>query len=296
MLSNRIMYLTAPPRPVPLRVMCRALLGITGTIGAAFLILGLMFTLAFGGGFNPIDELRLALSTTTAQGTVTEVIVTNATENNVPVYEYHFTFHTLDGQTFTARSYATGRRWSPEDRVEVQYVPDEPTIATMEETRRSQFTPWVFSLVLLFPAIGAALFVTATLGGLRQVMLLRHGEIARAQALSQEMTNVRVNNVPVIKYTYEFEAHDGETYLGSSKALPSERIGDEAQEPVLYLPSNPGVSTLVDGLPLRHPLDVDGAGQWITHESIWPVVWYGLIWTAIIALVTFGLLRILGTL
>ncbi len=296
MLSNRITYLAAPPRSVPLRVACRALLGITGTIGAIFLVLGLAFALAFGGGLNPIDELRLALSTTTAQGVVTNVVATNCTENDVPVYEYHFTFSTPDGQTVTAQSYATGRGWSPENRVKIKYVPGKPTVATMEETRRSQFSPWVFSLVLIFPAIGAAFFVTATLRGLRQVALLRHGEIAGAQTLSQEMTGVRVNDVPVIEYTYEFEARDGETYLGAAKSLPSGRIGDEAQEPVLYLSSNPERSTLIDALPLRYPLDVDGTGQWITRESIWPVVWYGLIWAAIIALAAFGLLRTLASL
>jgi hypothetical protein len=160
----------------------------------------------------------------------------------------------------------------------------------MEETRRSQFTPWVFLLTMLFPAVGAAFFVAATVGGLRQVMLLRHGELSSAQTLSQEMTNVRVNNVPVMKYTYEFEAGDGEAYLGSSKALPSGHIGDEAREPVLYLPSNPKLSTLVDALPLRYPLNVDEFGQWVAHESVWPVVWYGLIWAAILAIVAIGLL------
>jgi len=295
MLSKRITYLAEPPRPVPLRVICRALLGITGTIGATFLILGLTFALAFGGGLNPIDELRLALSTTTAQGVVTNVTATNATENDVPVYEYCFTFSTPDGQTVTARSYATGRWWSPDDRVKVRYVPGKPTVATMEETRRSRFSLWVFSMVLIFPLVGAAFFVTATLRGMRQVTLLRHGQIAGAQMLSQEMTGVRVNNRPVIKYTYEFEARDGETYLGSSKSLPSERIGDEAQEPVLYLPSNPEQSTLIDALPLRYPLDIDAASQWVTRESIWPVVWYGLIWAAIIALVAFNLLHLLGS-
>jgi hypothetical protein len=149
-------------------------------------------------------------------------------------------------------------------------------------------------LVLIFPIVGAALFVGGTVRGLRQVTLLRHGEIAGAQMISERATNVRVNNVPIIEYSYEFDAHDGESYPGSSKSLPSQRIGDEVQEPVLYLPWNPYRSTLVDGLPLRYPLDVDDFGQWTTHERIWPVVWYALIWAGIIVVVAIGCLRALG--
>ena len=46
-------------------------------------------------------------------------------------------------------------------------------------------------------------------------------------------------------------------------------------------------------MPLRYPLDVDDFGQWTTHERIWPVVWYALIWTGIIVVVAIGCLRAL---
>ena len=126
--------------------------------------------------------------------------------------------------------------------------------------------------------------------------LLRHGEIAGAEMLSERPTNVRVNNVPVIEYTYEFEARDGESYVSSSKSLPSQRIGDEAEEPVLYLPWDPYRSVLVDALPLRYPLDVDTFGQWAAPGTTWPIVRYALVWMAIVAVAVIGLLRALGML
>ena len=64
----------------------------------------------------------------------------------------------------------------------------------------------------------------------------------------------------------------------------------------MYLPSNPQLSTLVDALPLRYTLDVDDFGQWVSYESVWPVVWYGLAWMGITAHVIYGLLRVLGLL
>jgi hypothetical protein len=152
----------------------------------------------------------------------------------------------------------------------------------------------VVLLLLVFPAVGTALFYSATLGGWRQTRLLRHGELSEADIVSEHMTGTRINDVPVIAYVYEFPASDGESYLGKSKTLPAGRIGDEAKEPVLYLPWNPRQSTLVDALPVRHPLDVDEVGQWAVEGNAWSIVWVTVIWLGIAANAAYGLWRIFG--
>lgn len=106
--------------------------------------------------------------------------------------------------------------------------------------------------------------------------------------------NTTVNDQPVMKYIYEFRAADGTSYSGSSKSLPTEKIDDESNKPVLYLPSNPNVSMLIDALPLCYLLDVDESGQWASGENIWPVVWCGLAWLGMAANLAFGALRFTG--
>jgi hypothetical protein len=293
-LSNRISQLAPPPRQVPLRVMCRAMLGLTGTLGAIFLLAGLFSTWLFVGDIRPIAELRLALSSAATQGTITRVTPTNVSVNDVTVYEYQFTFRTPDEKKVVGQSYTVGQKWSAENRVTIQYVPAKPSIARIAGSQLSTAPMWGILLVLIFPATGAGLFLSAAAGGWRQTTLLRSGKTAGAKIISEQATGVRINEVPVIAYNYEFEAVDGESYLGSAKSLPSGRIGDEAQEPVLYLPRNPRRSTLVDAIPLRHPLDVDEDGQWMAHESIWPVVWYALIWIGIAASLVYALVHMLG--
>jgi hypothetical protein len=280
MLSSRIDQLGSPPRPVPLRVACRAMFGLTGTLGAIFLLFGMLFVWLFVGDFQPISGARLALSATTTTGVIASVDATSASENEVTVYVYEFAFRTPDEQGHTGRSYTTGQQWRVEDRVNVEYVPGNPAIARIEGTRRSRFSPTVL-FVCIFPGVGAALFAASTITGLQQTMLLRYGRIAGARIISEQATGASINDVPVMAYVYEFEADNGESYLGKSRSLPSGRIGDEAREPVLYLPRNPKWSTLVDAIPLRHPLDVDEYGQWKTHESAWPIVWYTLTWAGI---------------
>lgn len=294
MLSNRIDKLASPPRSVPLRVACRAMLGRTGGIGAIFLLAGLLATWLFIGDIRPVAEARLALSSATTTGMITSVERTNTSVNDVTVYRYHFTFRTPNERTFTGRSHTVGQEWSAEDRVTIQYVPAKPSIARIEGSQLSTAPMWGVLLVLIFPATGAALFLPATVSGWKQTILLQRGEIAGAKIISERATGTRINNVPVIAYDYEFPAADGEEYMGSSRSLPSGLVGDEAKEPVLYLPWNPRRSTLVDAIPLRYPLDVDEYGQWVTHEGVWPIVWCTLVWVGVLGSVGYALLRMLN--
>lgn len=294
MLSTRIDQLAAPPRSVPLRLACRAMLGRLGGIGGIFLLVGLLTTWLFIGDIRPVAEARLLLSSATTTGTITSVERTNTTVNDVTVYRYHFTFRIPNEETFTSRSYTVGQEWSAEDHVTVQYVPAKPSIARIEGSQLSTAPMWGVLLVLIFPGIGAALFLSATVSGWKQATLLRHGEVSGAKIISQNPTGVSINNVPVMAYNYEFPADDGEEYMGSSKSMPSGLVGDEAREPVLYLPRNPRRSTLVDAIPLRYPLDVDEYGQWVAHESVWPIVWCTLVWTGVLGSVVYALLRTLS--
>ena len=139
MLSNRITNLAPPPRGVPLRVACSAVLGIVGGIGIFFFLLGMIFVWVFAGDLNLLNEWRLARSTATAEATVTRVIETNSTENDVQIYEYRFTFETADEQTISGRSYAAGRGWAVGDQARVVYLPDKPKVARLDGTRLSIF-------------------------------------------------------------------------------------------------------------------------------------------------------------
>jgi hypothetical protein len=270
------------------------MLGVTGSFGAIFLVAGLAFTLVFTHGYRPIDETRLALARATVRGEVTNVTETNSTENDVTVYEYEFSFTTLRGEKATGNSYTTGERWAVGDTVAVEYVSEDPTIARIQGARTSTFTPWVL-FVLIFPAVGAGLVGYAAIGGVRQADLLRNGLVADARIVSKRPTGMSVNNAPVLEYSYEIRTNTGETFNGTAKSLPSEQIGDEENEPALYLPSNPDRSTLVDAIPLNHPLDVDGlSGQWISTEGYTKVVLYILTWLAAIILAGYGLLSALG--
>ena len=139
------------------------------------------------------------------------------------------------------------------------------------------------------------MFGSAAISGWREVMLLRRGEVADAKILSTRPTGVTVNNAPVLLYSYEIKTSAGETFNGSAKSLPSDRLGDEENEPALYLPSNHDNSILVDDIYLKRPLDVDETtGQWKSQGGFVSVVLYILVWICAIVLIGYGFISTLG--
>ena len=206
----------------------------------------MVFVVIFAGDIHPLDEVRLGSSTATAMATVTDVRDTNSTENDVTVYEYRFTFRAKDETEVTGRSYSTGRIWAKGERVPVTYLPDKPGVAQLQDTRHTEFPWWVALLVGIFPFIGGVMLLAGALGGWRQIRLLRMGRLAYARWINVTPTNMSVNDQPVMKYAFEFQAEDGQTYQGNSKSLPKAQLGDEANEPVLYWPTKPDRSMLLD--------------------------------------------------
>ena len=155
MLSRRINQLAPPPRPVPLRLACRTVLGLTGGLGAVFTLIGTSFAWVVTADFDPTGDLLLALRAHTTQGVIMRVTETNTTENDVTVYRYDFSFQTPSEESYTGTGYTRGRRWSAEERVTIEYAPSNPAIARIRGTRRSMVPFWAILLVLIFPAIGA---------------------------------------------------------------------------------------------------------------------------------------------
>lgn len=288
---GRIVYLADPPRRVPLTVIASAIPGLIGLMGAAFFLFGMLFVVLFSGDVRPLDEVRLGSATTTATATVTDVLDTNASENDETVYEYRFTFRTRNETEIKGTSYSTGQLYAKGERVPVTYLPDKPSVAQLQDTRHTQFPWWTALMVGIFPFIGGVMLLAGTLNGWQQVRLLMFGRLTYARWINVTPTSTTVNDQPVLKYAFEFQAEDGQTYQGNSKSLPKAQLGDEANEPVLYLPANPDRSMLLDAVPVRYSLSVDSSGQWVSDGNPWPVLWSGLIGLGVLAALVFVISR-----
>jgi hypothetical protein len=157
----------------------------------------------------------------------------------------------LDGQTFTGVSFATGYYVPEGQRLPVEYRSSDPSISRLQGMRASA-AGLVIAFVFVIPLIGLAFVRFGLRSGLRARRLLAEGQLAHGTLVTDEETSVQVNNQPVRRLTFVFDAEGGGRYNVVANTHHAARLMDDAREPIVYDPRHPADATLIDDLP-RHP-------------------------------------------
>lgn len=246
---------SAPPRRVPMSLVIANLFNGMSQIGFFVFGFGMVFAWTFGA-MADLSVLHFG-TLTSARGQITQVEQTGASENEQPVYANYYAF-SLAGQRQTGVSYSTGEAGTVGAEVEVEYDESDPTWSRIAGMRRGHFGPLVL-FVLIFPAIGLAFVFFALRSGWRRSRLLRNGEFTMGRLVGKEPTNVTVNKRRVYELTFEFISRDGQRREAKARTTDTQRLEDEAQEPLLYDPDNPSVAYVLDELPQRP--SIDGTGE-----------------------------------
>ena len=87
---------------------------------------------------------------------------------------------------------------------------------------------------------------------------LREGLLATGTLKSKSRTNVTVNNRPLYELIFEFTARDGRHHEAKARSTFTERLEDEAQEPLLYDPADPTRAYMLDEAPARPEIEANG--------------------------------------
>ena len=174
----------------------------------------------------------------------------------IPVYANHFTF-TVNGQELQDVSYATGKSLAAGTGVTIEFSANTPTRARIKGMRSEVMGPFA-GLVIIFPLVGILLVAITIPARRRTLHLVKNGEITTGKFKSKALTTMQINKQFVYKYTFEFQASDGRSYLATGKTHRQHILEDEAEERVLYDPANPTIATMVDSLPGRPLFDQRG--------------------------------------
>jgi hypothetical protein len=172
-----------------------------------------------------------------------------------PVFENHYQYRVGD-QEYAGWSYATGRCLEGEPVI-VEYLPAQPGYSRIQGMRRELLGPWAL-LAALIPGIGFAIAIAGFYRGVRRIHLLRDGLTAAGRVTSKAPTGARTMGRAEYRITVEFTARDGRTRSTTVTTNEPERLGDEAQECILYHPGNPDYAVPIDALPGKLTLDHSG--------------------------------------
>jgi hypothetical protein len=179
-----------------------------------------------------------------------------------PVYQNHYRYQ-VAGQDFGGWSYATGDCLTGEN-VTIEYLPAQPGYSRIRGMRHELLGPWAL-LAALIPGIGLAIAIAGMRKGIRRIRLLRDGVPAAGLVTAKVATGAQVLGRAVYKITLDFTARDGSTHTTTVKTNEPERLEDEEQECILYLPSDPDYAIPLDALPGK--LSLDHAGRILPGPS-----------------------------
>jgi Protein of unknown function (DUF3592) len=229
--------------------------GILNLMGYLFLLFGLVFVRAFDipGTIDGFINFQGELAE--VSGEVTAVNETSMYENDFMVYQIHFKYTELNGQSYENFSYSTNPPALAEIVI-VEYNVANPYYSRIQGLRFSEAPVWV-SFVLIFPLIGLIIALTGFAKGLVAAQLVRVGELTEGVLKSKSPTNVRINNQPVYKLTFEFRTRDGQIHQCISKTHQPYKLEDDQKEKILYDPKKPQKAVLLDAVPIN--LQIEGS-------------------------------------
>ena len=252
--------LASPPRYVPWPVRAQVQFGgFLNFFGWLWFGFSMLFVWSFGLFTSFNDSYFWFISPDTAPGVITAVESTSASENDVPVYANHFNFRVERLETeFQGLSYTTGQNFSVGDTVEIEYLPELPNVARIQNSRSGIFSLWVLCLIGIFPLVGLGMIVPGMYLGFKGNRLLKQGKVGLGRLVAKEPTNTRFNDQTVYKLTFEFIADDGQTYQATARSHTPYNLEDEAEEQLVYDPHNPTNAVLLDNLPGEPDIDEFG--------------------------------------
>jgi hypothetical protein len=256
--SAPIPELAPAPRSLPGFLTIRVLFGtFMSQFGWLFVAFGMLFVWVFDAGGVVAEWVAFRGGVRTASGTVTGWNSTSTSINERPVYTTSYDFRHPDGRTFSGTSYATGRWLEAGTEVTVEFVDTDPALSRITGMRTSVGGGMVL-LVLIFPAVGAAMALADLKRRRKALRLLRHGTLTAGQFDTMEATSTRINEQPVMRLTFRFQDEYGAEHTAVAKSHQTDRLQDEPRELIVYDPLNPANASVLDELPCQPRVGPDG--------------------------------------
>lgn len=250
-------HLASPPRTVPFALLVRSYFGgVSSVVGWGLFAFGMIFFWAFAMQSDLIPLLKFSGEKLTTQGIVQFSKETNSSENDEEIIHIGYAYQ-VGTEVFTGESYTKGMMPHQGDAVFVEYLASKPSASRLQGGRMAIFGAWAV-LVTILPLGGLIILLLAWRTSRRYHKLLQHGSLGFGTLVSAEPTNVTVNDRQQYKYTFEFLAGDQNRYQTTLKTHQYERVEDEEEEMLLYLPAQPRDAVLLDEMPSKPIIGADG--------------------------------------
>ncbi len=113
---------------------------------------------------------------------------------------------------------------------------------------------------LIFTIIGLIFTIIGINRNMKALQLLQYGIITSGKLKNQEYTNVKINNIPEMLFTFEFIVNE-KNHLVKGRTHEYHLVSGEKNERIIYNPENPDFAILYDLIPNAPVLNQDQSLQ-----------------------------------
>jgi hypothetical protein len=217
--------------------------------GLCFVVAGLLFVREFVSVTDFQCAWLLSRGFATTRGFVSGCKETPYTENRKTIVEVNFRYKVEGSRELSEVSYSPGICPDTGTEVEVEYLPENPSIARISGMRCHPFPLGAGLGALLFLFVGGIFALASLRNGIRTLHLVRAGLLGNAQVVSMEATHMKVHRRTVYRIKLRFLSQDGQGHDAVTKTHRVQGISKGATVDLLFDPSNPSHVVLLSDLP-----------------------------------------------
>jgi hypothetical protein len=235
---------------IPLRIRLLHNFGRTSfVIGFLFGIIGLSLVIYFSFELN--WKILFAGKSDFAQSnaTITESIETQYSADDVPLYEYRYRYSPDGRNTHVGSFLEYGGTYRIGQQIRIEYLTDSPEVSRFSGTDRRNFDEIMFLAGIGSLLVGFFFLYPSIRKTRRERKILIFGLPARGKLISAEPTQMKVNEQPVYKLTYEYSTGKNKSQKFSIRSHMIRNLSEEHFEKLVYDPRKPSRALVIDTLP-----------------------------------------------
>jgi hypothetical protein len=235
---------------VPFRIRILFLFGRTSfIIGFLFTLIGLAFIVYFSMQLNWSILIAGKKDLVATAGFITGFDVTQYIVNESPLYEYRYQYYDDARIPYSgffleyAGAYATGQE------ITIEYLKETPEVSRFTGKDRQNYDQIMFLAGVGGVIMGFLFLFPSYRRTKKERKIIMTGRPARGKLIFAEPTNMRINEQPVYKLTYEYSTSHETIQRFSVRSHLIRNISDDHAEILIYDPGDPSKAVVVDTLP-----------------------------------------------
>jgi hypothetical protein len=235
---------------IPLRIRILLLFGRTSfIIGFIFALIGLALVAYFSKQLNWNILFAGKKDLVTTAGIITSMNETQYTVDESPLFEYRYRYFDQARDQYCGFFLEYANAYEPGQEIMIEYLKDSPEVSRFTGKDRQNYDQIMFLGGVGSLIIGFLFLYPSCLRTRKERKIIMMGRPAEGKLVYAEPTNLRVNEQPVYKLTYEYATSHEDLQRFSVRSHLIRNLSDDHREILLYDPGNPSRAVAVDTLP-----------------------------------------------